>query len=256
MIQQPLMAGYANPLRVVDAADFDGTNDYMSRGADLTGSVDSKSGILSVWVRFDGGDGAVQFILDNSAALGIYKFWLYKTAGNELRIIGRTTAGSAVLELYSASTYTSGATWRHILASWDLATSGARSFYISDVDDLGTSTTINSNPVEFTTGAFYVGDSPIGLPGSKVNGALADVYFAPGQYLDFSLVTNRRKSISASGKPVHLGTDGSLPTGTAPLLYLHLDDSEAVANFATNRGTGGDLTVTGALDTASSSPSD
>ena len=80
---------------------------------------------------------------------------------------------------------------------------------------------------------------------SAFNGALAEVYFAPGQYLYFSIASNRRKFISRTGKPVHLGTTGMLPTGTAPLVYHHLDDAEAVANFATNRGTGGNFTITG-----------
>jgi hypothetical protein len=39
-------------------------------------------------------------------------------------------------------------------------------------------------------------------------------------------------------------------------MYHHLDNGEAVANFATNRGTGGNFTITGTLDTASTSPSD
>ena len=90
----------------------------------------------------------------------------------------------------------------------------------------------------------------------KLKGFFAEVSFAFGQSLDFSIVSNRRKFLSAGGKPVFLGADGSLPTGTAPIIYQHLDDGEAVANFATNRGTGGDFTITGTLDTGSTSPSD
>lgn len=250
-IHHTLFACYGNYLRVVDAADFDGTNDYMSRGADLTGAADSKSGIISVWLRFDAGT-SQQFILDNAAAS--LRFFLYRTSLNNIVVSGKNAAGATILGLPSASTYANGATWRHVLASWDLATA-AGSLYIDDVSDLG-SATLTNDTLDYTTGAFHVGASPAGSPGDELNGCMADLYFAPGQYLDFSNVYNRRKFISASGKPVHLGTDGALPTGTAPLLYCHLDDGEAVANFATNRGTGGDLTITGTLDAASTSPSD
>jgi len=251
-IHQTLFAGYSNPLRVVDAADFDGTNDYMTRGADLTGSADSKSGILSAWLRIDGHDGVQIFILENySSAL---RFFFYRNSLNTFTISGRNASGTVILSLVSSTTYTTSSTWRHVLASWDLATAAGH-LYINDVSDLGSSTLTNDT-LDYTTGAFAVGASPVGAPGDEFDGAMADIYFAPGQYLDFSIAANRRKFISPSGKPVHLGTDGSLPTGTAPLLYCHLDDGEAVANFATNRGSGGNLSITGALDTASSSPSD
>ena len=253
MISQVLFAGFGIPLRVVDAADFDGTNDYLSRGADLTGSADSKLGILSAWVRIDGNNGVQMWVLEN--ALTVIRFELRRSSANTFIVQGKNSAGTTILSLASSSTYLSGATWLHILASWDLATAGARSLYISDVSDLGV-VTFTDDSVDYTTGAFNVGASPVASPGDEWNGAMAEVYFAPGQYLDMTNASNRRKFISATGKPVHLGATGALPTGTAPLLYLHLDDGEAVANFATNRGTGGNLSITGSLDTASTSPSD
>jgi hypothetical protein len=253
MIQQALVAGYSNHLRVVDAADFDGTNDYLSRGADLTGAADSKSGIISAWLRFDAGL-AQQFILDN-AATAATRFFFYRTSTNVFAVSGRTSAGTVILSLSSTTAYANGATWRHVLISWDLATAAGH-LYVNDAEDLFVTKTLTDNTLEYTTGAFHVGASPNASAGDEMDGCMAEVYFAPGQYLDFSNVYNRRKFISATGKPVHLGTDGSLPTGIAPLLYLHLDDAEAAANFATNRGTGGDLTITGTLDAASTSPSD
>lgn len=252
-IHHTLFASYGNYLRVVDAADFDGANDYLSRGADLTGASDSKSGIISAWLRFDAGV-AQQFVLDN-AATAATRFFFYRTSLNRFAVSGRNSAGTVILSLSSNTAYTNGATWLHVLVSWDLATAAGH-LYVNDVEDAFVTKTLTDDTLEYTTGAFHVGASPNASAGDEMDGCMAEVYFAPGQYLDFSSTTNRRKFISASGKPVHLGTDGSLPTGTAPLLYLHLDDGEAVANFATNRGTGGDFTITGTLDTASTSPSD
>ena len=251
-IHQTLFATYDNPMIVVDSADFDGTNDYMTRGAGLTGAVDSKSGIFAAWARMDGGDGAVRSIISATTVGGLF-FIVDRTPLNKFLVQGMNAAGTIILSLPTVNSYVASATWRGILSSWNLAT-GAGHLYISDASDLGT-TILTDDTVDYTYTDWFIGaNTAAGL--EKMNGALAEVYFAPGQYLDFSLVANRRKFISASGKPVHLGSTGALPTGTAPLVYQHLDDAEAVANFATNRGTGGNFTITGTLDTGSTSPSD
>ena len=244
------MMGYANPMIVCDSADFDGTNDFMLRGAGLTGAADSKSGILSAWVRIDGGDGVAARYLEGIT--GATTFLFLKNSSNLIAIGGDNAAGTEILLLRTSAAFTAGATWLHVLASWDLATAAGH-LYINNVSDLGTST-LTADTLDYTLGDWGVGS--ITLSAASANGCLAEFYFAPGQYLDFSNAYNRLKFISASGKPVHLGTTGALPTGTAPLVYQHLDDAEAVANFATNRGTGGNFTITGTLTAGSTSPSD
>jgi hypothetical protein len=234
-----------------DAADFDGTNDKMARGAELDGMADSKSGIFSGWVRIDGGDGTTRRILGTQSGGGLQVFI---NAGNVFRALARNAALTDILGMNTPNTFTASITWLHVLMSWDLATASARSIYINDSINVVVDTFVDDT-IDYTRGNWGVGDNP-GINPVKWNGAMAEIYFAPGQYLDFSVEANRRKFISATGKPVDLGADGSTPTGVAPLVYLHLDDGEAVANFATNRGTGGNFTITGTLDTASSSPSD
>ena len=247
------MLGGANIAFIVDAADFDGTNDYMLRGAELTGMADSKSGIASVWFRLDGGDSSDLYALGNLTSEAPNGFGVSRQNTNKFAVWGVNAAGTKILHLRTINTYTTGNTWRHVLASWDLATAGARHLYINDVSNLDVITFINDT-LDYTKGEFSCGSNAAGA--NKMNGALAEVYFAPGQYLDFSVEANRRKFISASGKPVNLGTDGSTPTGVAPIVYFYLGDGDTVANFATNRGTGGNFTITGTLDAASSSPSD
>jgi hypothetical protein len=254
-----LVAGYAPYLRVVDGADFDGTNDIMKRGADLTGNADSKKGILSFWFRIDGSnasDTMRAFCGLNSAGASTTNVLCERTAAFKFEITMRNSAVTDILKMSTAATtFGVSATWKHLLASWDLSTAGARSIYMSDVSDLSV-TTFTDDTIDYTEADYVVGGANNTSSTFIFNGCLAEVYFAPGQYLDFSILAHRRKFISPSGKPVHLGTTGALPTGTAPLVYLHLDDGEAVANFATNRGSGGNFSITGTLDTASSSPSD
>jgi len=128
-----------------------------------------------------------------------------------------------------------------------------RGIYINDVDD-AQYTAYQDLAADLTLADWSIGALPDGT--AKVNACFAEVYFAPAQYLDLSVVANRRKFISASGRPVYLGADGSRPTGTAPIMYQRLADGAAASTFATNLGTGGDFTITGTLTTGSTSPSD
>lgn len=255
------------PNLIVDAAHFDGANDFM-RIAALSGVVDGKKGIFSAWVRFTGSDGVQKHLLCQDSAIlsGVQHLAtsaVTREASNILRVKmdrDNGVAGAPILQLSTSGTYTIASGWVHILASWDLATAGARHLYINDVLDMNVDTFTNdiidyANLFEWLVGANLLqGDPP---PAARLLDAdLADLYFNTVDYLDFSLVSNRRKFISAGLKPVYLGTDGSVPTGSVPVVYQHLADAEAAANFATNRGTGGNFAITGALTTGASSPSD
>jgi len=245
-----LAVGGADGDFAVNAVDFDGTNDYLTRGAGLTGAADSSTGILSVWLRLDGGNGAnmevwcddalfIEFIRDSTDR---FKAILYNAAGNSR------------LEFRTVTQYTANAAWRHFLLSWNTAFSASNKLshlYVNDVSDKSVVSDIAASfNIDYTRGNWGFGAVP--SASQKFNGCMAEFYFAMGQYLDFSVEANRRKFISATGKPVSLGADGSLPTGSAPTVYLN----NPAASFGTNKGTGGNFTITGTLDTASTSPSD
>lgn len=254
MIGQLLLGG-GEPLVICDAADFN--LDYMTRGG-LTGAVDSKLGILSFWLRIDGGNFTPRYYFTGLVTAGgtdrrIHV--IHNTLDDTIDLVITDSDGSGTFLLLStASSYAASATWHHFLYSWDQTSTPACSLHVTDADDLGSPVLRQDFAADFTLGEWTIGalvNGPI-----RMNGALAEFYFAPAQYLDFSIVANRRKFISGGGKPVFLGSDGSLPTGIAPLVYQHLADGEAVANFATNRGSGGNFAISGTLDTASTSPSD
>ena len=243
-----VLAALGENIRVCDSADFDATNDYLLRGADLTGVANSQTGIFSCWVRIDGGNSAQISLLHNALA----RFLIIRNSSNKFRLVGKNAAGSGIIDIATSSTYLASTTWLNVLIAWDLANTTA-SIYISDISDFASSGILNDT-LDYTDTDWAIGAIING--NAKFDGCMSELYFAPGQYLDFSVIANRRKFISSGGRPVYLGSDGSLPTGTAPLVYSHLDDGEAVANFATNRGTGGDFTITGTLATGSTSPSD
>lgn len=238
---------------LVDSADFDGTNDYAQRGAELSGSTDSKLFTLSFWHRIDGGDASARRIFTNGVSAIGSAFSVSLNTSNQFAIAGANAASAVILNINS-SAYVAGPTWRHVLISCDMANAASRHIYINDSSDLATVTTYTNDTIDNTRTQWTIGAH--GDASQKMNGCLAELWFTQGVYTDFSIVDNRRKFISSSLRPVYLGNSGELPTGTSPICFHHLADAETVANFALNRGTGGNFTITGTLDTGSTSPSD
>lgn len=242
----------------VDAADFDPTN-YLERASGMTGAADSKKGILSCWHRGRTDPAVVEILLQsvvNATGFTSIELGWYDgptagyPAGKYFRVAAANSSLAAIeLELRTTSSLLSG-TWRNILCSWDLATAGARHLYINDVSNL-TQITFNNQTIDHSAT-----DRHRVATGASLDGGLAELYFCPGQYLDFSVTSNRRKFITSGGKPVNLGATGEVPTGTVPMIYLHLDDGESANNFAINRTGNGNLTVSGVLTTFATSPSD
>jgi hypothetical protein len=104
-----------------------------------------------------------------------------------------------------------------------------------------TGTTIPFNGLPFVVGSNLFN---FGVDWSYV-GDMADLWVAPGTFIDFSNVANRRKFIDADGKPVD-------PTNFPASAILFSGDA---STFGTNQGTGGSFTLTGTLTDATSSPS-
>ena len=237
---------------LVDGADFDGTNDFMARGADLTGIADGKAGTFYGYLRIDGGNGAARTLFTlRSGTLAAIGVQVGLTTGNKIRVIGMNAANATILDMITTPTYLAGASWISILASWNLAT-GVTQLYIDDAEPALDTDTATDDTLDYTRGNVGVGGLTEGS--AKQNGCQAEFFFHTTA-IDLSVEANRRLFISAANKPANLGADGSTPLGVQPLVYLHLDDGEAVAEFATNRGTGGDFTITGTLETADTSPS-
>lgn len=229
--------------------DYDGTNDYATRGADLAGISDGKAGIISVWVRRDGSTGSDQRILRLTTAGGSATLsFLLTNSSDKFTLFGLNAAGSTILGISTVATYAVSASWRHLLVSWDLAqASTTAKIYVDDTNTTSVTTHTNDTINYSSSGNVGVGAN---LDGTfKWHGCFSEMFFHTS-YLDLSVEANRRLFISAAGKPVNLGVDGSTPLGVQPLLYVPNGDP------STNKGSGGNFTVSGTLDAASTSPSD
>lgn len=227
------------------AVNFDGTNDYMLRGADPTGNADGKQGIVSFWTRIGGGDGANRTLWINNTAAH-FRGRLITT--DKFNILGQNAATTIILNMNSNTARPAGAAWLHFLIAWNLATAVGQ-LYVNDASDLAAGATLTNDTIDYTGTDFGIGATLTG--GNKYNGDVAELYINVATTLDISVADNRRKFISPDLKPVYLGGNGQIPTGTAPIVYLQGPALE----FPTNLGGGGNFTVTGALTDAATSPS-
>lgn len=240
-----------------DGADFDGTNDYVRKGSALSGAVDGKQLLLSKWLRLDGGDGATQelFNLTTTAGGTTRRFGGFRNSANRFSFIAANAAGTTILNVTPAGgTITADGNWHHFAMSIDLSDTAKRHIYLDGADISVAWATYTDDSIDFD-GA---NDCQVGVRGTsnKLNGCMAELFFHTA-YLDLSVAANREKFRSSAGKPVSLGADGSTPLGVQPLVYLRMADGAAATTFANNLGSGGGpFTITGTLDTASTSPSD
>jgi len=241
------VAGYS-----ANAADFDGASYIRSTSGNL--DADSKQGIFSTFARFDGSDGVQKALVHYSQSGGTnVRFIIERTAGNVLRIVGRNASGTDILDISTVATITADATWHHVACSWDLADTAKRHCYIDGSSSLSV-TTYTDDTIDYAHSAGShrktIGGNSGTTPGALMNGCLSELFF-DNIYFDLSAAGNLEKFRSASGKPVNLGSDGSIPTGSQPTLYFRT----AVPDWETNSGTSsGPWSESGTLTICSSLP--
>lgn len=221
------------------SVNFDGGADYLTRGAALTGAADGKEGTFSVWYKANA-DGAGQNWLDTTSS----RFFILKDTSDRINVIARNSSGTTILDSRNATSdlleVADG--WVHVLISWNLAT-GDVDIRMNDVSDIYTATSTNDTIDYATTPTEWVIGKNISGGYNYINGYIAEYWF-DDTYFDLDTESNRRKFYGADGKPVDLGSDGSTPTGAAPLIYLRNE----VPDWETNLGSGGGFTENGTLN--------
>ncbi len=216
---------------------FDGSNDWLSNAVELTGNADSKVGTGSMWIRFEGGDGVSQTIYRSDTG----QVFIHKTTGNVIQIIGRNAVGDLRLQLDSNSTYTVASGIIHVCWAYDLG-AGTGRLFVDDVDDLAASPTLIDDTIDYTDDGYGFGATEL-VGSNKITACVGQVYLNFAEFLDINDVDTRRRFISPNGVPVSLGSDGSNPTGTAPIIFF----DGAVASWHTNAGAGGGFVENGEI---------
>tara|TARA_Y100000034_G_scaffold111530_1_gene144684 strand:- start:222 stop:1022 length:801 start_codon:yes stop_codon:yes gene_type:complete len=227
-----------------NATHFDGSTTHIARGAELSGNVDTKVGVVSFWINHTGGNGTARTVFQTSGG----NFKLALNASNFYSITGYQSG--LKLALTSTTAWTEAKGWHHVLLAWDLATPEAH-MYVNGVDDEASSTEVDST-VDYTGGDFFFGASS--NPHQWITADVADVYINLAEFVDISNATNRLKFRTSGGKPVDLGsTDCSTPTGNAPIICF----TNEFSTFQNNLGSGGNFSETGTLGASTTgSPSD
>lgn len=220
--------------------DFDGTNDYMLRGADLTGSADSKIYSGAGWYKRNA-TGVAGFMYRNTGN----KTRIDVNAGDRLVITARASSGGDILLIRSSAH--ADTNWHHFMFSVDLVDTGKRHLYLDNVDELDVVTYTDAT-IDFTRADHAIGALTSG--GSKFNGCLADLWIEQGVFIDLSSAANRAKFVTTGVKLVDLGANGETPTGASPIMFF----KGASGSFNTNLGTGGNFSVTGALTDCADDP--
>ncbi len=212
---------------------FDGSTDYYSKASDFTGNADGKRGTFSCWFRVDGGAGTRRIMYASDDGPDEY-FRVELATDNTLRVIGL-----GYLALQTTQTFAVETAWHHVLASWNLALgpSSAR-LRIDGVSDCQVNDYTNST-LDYTVPNHRVG-AGLGATNKWV-GCLAEVYLNYAQYVDADNPGVLAAFYAGADRPTPMGADGSLPTSSVPILYLR----GLVADFATNRGSGGGMTENG-----------
>lgn len=226
-----------------NAVDFDGSNDYLTRGGNLTGAGGSTGFTLSFWFK-PGADSTTQYIFHNSNN----RVLVMRRNTNDLFVVIREVSSSALFVCTSTNTdLTIANGWRHVLIAGKTTAPANIDIYIDD-SDVTNAITQFTGTMAMTSSDWQVGAQSTGA--NKFDGCLSEFYFNHNNYIDLTVEANRRKFIDATGNPVDLGSDGSTPTGASPILYLNGNST----NFQTNQGTGGNFSVTGALADCGDTP--
>lgn len=219
---------------VPTAVNFDGTNDWLSQGAP-TGVADGKTATASVWVRRSA-TGTADFVYGTSTG-----FYFQVNSGGALQISGENPAAVNILDLRVTNAITTAGTWHHILVAVDMTDITKTHIYLDGVQQTPTVNVFVNDVLEFTETSHSVGAFSGG--GNAFMGDIADLWVDFNNYIDISQAENRAKFVSSSLDPVYLGATGTLPTGSAPDVFL----SGSFSSWHTNKGTAGGFTKNGAI---------
>lgn len=232
LLQQRRRRGRADPVR---AARFDNPV-RLERNAALTGVVNSRRGVFSAWARTPPA-AATRALLsdalsDNIVSLG---------ATDRFQIRLEDSLGAIVINATSNFQMTDGG-WHHYLAAWDTEQAQFDDrfrLFVDGAEDTLVPTVNQGLDIDYAgTTNWTVGASVFGA--NNLNGALAELVFAPGEWLDLTDADNVALFVR-NGRPTPNLAAG-LPFTPAVLMTGRRKNP---ASFARNRGTGGDFVAEG-----------
>jgi hypothetical protein len=218
-----------------DSAAFNGTTQYLSRTS-IAGAVSSKTFTLVLAFYQNAYQNAARLLcMDDSGAAGDEFHAHCLDVDLSFRLTTRSSSPAANnLAVNTSASSAPRDAWHIVLVSVDLSDTNKRHLYLNGVSN-ATWTTYVDEPVSFNTmDVINIGrdfDNSNYWPGN-----IGFLWFNTN-YIDFSQEANRLKFFDAFNNPVDLGADGSVPTGSQPLIYMNEG-----FHLGTNLGSGGNFT--------------
>ena len=171
---------------VVDAIDFDGATDYLSRSSDLVGNADGKTFTFSAWVWLNG-QGNEGIYHSGIGEVGLYIY----AAGSSGQIVVQAFNAATTQILSTGSAVNAPfKTWFNLLISLDMSNTSNRSIYINDISVASSWSVYTNDTIDFTQTSHFVG-ARNSLITDPCQGRLAHV-FLDYTYRDLSIEANRR----------------------------------------------------------------
>lgn len=233
-------------------SDLDGAADYLSRTTAPTGIADGKQFTFHCSFQPDA-ISAVQSLVQFATA-GLFRLLITTNASGDLDITARNSANTTILSAAKGGVFVAARNY-DLTISVDLSDTSKRHVMLNGQSLAMTWGTYTNDSIQFSissTPTYRIGNNAANT--GYVNGKLGNVFFHTS-YIDLSQASNLAKFVTGTGidaKPVDLGANGELPTGTSPLIYLPMYGNNAGKNY----GTGGDFTVNSGPYTGARGPNE
>lgn len=234
----------------VAAVAYDGTTNQLTTSS-ISGLTDTSFGILTFFINPSSGSGQGIMVTHISGTGAGDSIIVQTNAGGTITVTLSELRGSGPTSAYNftSTSAVNVSAWNSVLIAWNTNQSAGNKVGQIYINGSGGTTSTDISP------AFNVAltgcSARVGTNNSILfSGCLSEFFFAPGQFLDFTVAGNRSKFITGTNHPASLGVNGSVPTGTQPRIYLH----SAVPSEYVNSGNGGDLTPSGSFSNCGSHP--
>lgn len=230
------------------AMDTNGGGNYNTRSAAFSPAVsDTDAGTVSFWFNTQGTFTGFAYAYSSGFSNLIFNFTRLHLSSGEWQFTWYDSSGTTMIQCISNSVPT-GSGWHHYAVSVDRSSNLCKMYLDGSSDG------------PKAPGAYFAASGNIDYSslyetrvGGGFDGFMAE-FWMHNEYIDLSTASNLQKFRSATGYPVNLGSDGSTPTGTTPIIYNRLTGSDSISAWLTNQTGRGNFTDTGTQILAASDP--
>ena len=231
------------PIQILDDARGAAINgvggDGFRNTADWTTGADNKLFTFSAWFKCDNTNNMLY--LDGNSSTSDFRVRAARYF-NVTIVSAFNSSATEVLQVRCSANLVNDTVLHHVLVTADLSNTSNRKIWIDGVVDTGanwlTYTNANIDWVHSRNQKMLDGwNGP-----DNFQGSIAEIWFT-NEYIGTD--DDNVYKFFFNGQPVDLGSDGSTPTGTAPIAYYSVRDGDVISDWGVNRGSGPDFTVVG-----------